>query len=339
MKEKIAVVVTSIAEDTSKVLNTIAAAAIKNNVDFIVIGDVSSPDDFSIPGCDFLNIEQQQSLELGYSTVCPERSYARKNIGYLRAMLDGAQCIVETDDDNIPYPGFWDFGPATRQATLLTADGWINIYKKFTDQEIWPRGLPIQYANLCSDISDTGHQVEVACPIQQGLVDADPDVDAVYRMLHRQEIFFDKDKGYALDKGTWSPFNSQNTIWWRQAFPLLYLPATCDMRLTDIWRSFVAQRIAWECDWYVYFKSPTMKHIRNQHDLLDDFRQEVTGYLHNDEIIQNLKSLDLKKGVHNIFDNMFMCYEKLSEMDLVLASEIDLLQGWIDDISRAWSAK
>ena len=35
---------------------------------------------------------------------CPERSYTRKNLGYLEAMRRGARIIVETDDDNRPDP-------------------------------------------------------------------------------------------------------------------------------------------------------------------------------------------------------------------------------------------
>ena len=38
----------------------------------------------------------------------------------------------------------------------------------------------------------------------------------------------------------YSPFNSQNTIWFKEIFPLLYLPVSCSMRATDIIRGLVA---------------------------------------------------------------------------------------------------
>ena len=37
--------------------------------------------------------------------------------------------------------------------------------------------------------------------------------------------------------------NSQNTLWFKKIFPLMYLPVTCSMRCTDIWRSLIALRI------------------------------------------------------------------------------------------------
>lgn len=84
----------------------------------------------------------------------------------------------------------------------------------------------------------------VECPIQQGLADNNPDVDAIYRLILPFPTIFRKGRKVALGNNSWSPFNSQNTTWWKKAFPLLYLPSYCSFRMTDIWRSFVAQRIA-----------------------------------------------------------------------------------------------
>ena len=48
--------------------------------------------------------------------------------------------------------------------------------------------------------------------------------------------------------------------------------------MTDIWRSFVAQRILQENDWAVLFHAPTVSQERNEHDLMRDFADEVPGY-------------------------------------------------------------
>ena len=74
---------------------------------FIVIGDKSSPEDFRINGCEFYNIEEQIKTGFKFAQMCPSRHYARKNIGYLIAIKNGATIIVETDDDNMPYEAFW----------------------------------------------------------------------------------------------------------------------------------------------------------------------------------------------------------------------------------------
>ena len=76
----------------------------------------------------------------------------------------------------------------------------------------------------------------------------------------------------------------------------MYLPAYCSFRMTDIWRSFVAQRIAWENGWNVLFREATVRQRRNPHDLMRDFRDEVPGYVANREICAALQALELEPG-------------------------------------------
>ena len=112
----------------------------------------------------------------------------------------------------------------------------------------------------------------------------------------------------ALGKGSWCPFNSQNTTWSGGAFPLLYLPSFCSIRMTDIWRSFVAQRIAWENGWHILFHGATVRQERNDHDLMRDFADEIPGYLHNDRIRKTLEDLPLRGGKPEIMNNIRACY-------------------------------
>ena len=118
-------------------------------------------------------------------------------------------------------------------------------------------------------------------PIQQGLANQNPDVDAIYRLVLPLPLDFVEAAPVALGKGAWCPFNSQNTTWWSEAFPLLYLPFHCSFRMTDIWRSFVAQRIAWENGWSILFHNATVFQERNEHSLIRDFEEEIPGYLNN----------------------------------------------------------
>ncbi len=144
-----------------------------------------------------------------------------------------------------PRPEF--FGRRTRRLSVpsVTDAGWVNAYRYFTDVNIWPRGLPLDAIQRPLPPFESLHTQDVACPIQQGLADENPDVDAIYRLVLTLPQNFRADRRVALGKGAWCPFNSQNTTWWPEAFPLLYLPSYCSFRMTDIWRSFVAQRVAW----------------------------------------------------------------------------------------------
>jgi hypothetical protein len=104
--------------------------------------------------------------------------------------------------------------------------------------------------------------------------------------------------------------------------------------MTDIWRSFVAQRIAWENGWSIVFHGPTARQQRNPHDLLLDFRDEIAGYLHSGEIAHVFEATELKAGVGNIAANMRTCYRALAGRDIVADAELRLLDAWLVDVAE-----
>ncbi|HWS85925.1 MAG TPA: STELLO glycosyltransferase family protein [Pyrinomonadaceae bacterium] len=337
MTESVALVVTSISAP-NRVLRALAEGSQARGRQFVVVGDVPSPADFQLEGCDFYGLEAQYETGFRFARLCPTRHYARKNLGYLVAVRGGANVVIETDDDNIPREEFW--GERRRQvsAPALEGAGWVNVYQYFSEANIWPRGLSLECVRERVPEFESLKVKDADCPIQQGLADENPDVDAIYRLVEELPQNFRRDRRVALGEGTWCPFNSQNTTWWADAFPLLYLPAYCSFRMTDIWRSFVAQRICWEQGWGVLFHEPTVWQERNEHNLMRDFRDEVPGYLHNAAICEALAALDLAPGVERLGENLLACYEKLVEMSLVGREELPLLAAWLEDLAAARAA-
>lgn len=324
-------VITSIAKQDHPVLKQFAAESALNKVAFIVIGDLKSPKDFNLNGCDFYSVEQQQAMSFELAKTLPFCHYARKNLGYLIALSKGAEVIIETDDDNLPLSGFWENRTKQVKAHLINNQGWVNVYKYFTDVHIWPRGFSLE--SILDNLPKLDELCSIECPIQQGLADENPDVDAIYRLTMPLPIKFNDASNVALGDNSICPFNSQNTTWFKEAFPLLYLPSYCSFRMTDIWRSFVAQRIAWTCGWSILFHKSTVWQRRNDHDLMRDFQDELSGYNNNAQIVTRLKELKLKDGVKNISSNMILCYQKLIELNLISQKEIPLLMAWMRDLS------
>ena len=154
------------------------------------------------------------------------------------------------------------------------------------------------------------------------MADENPDVDAIYRLTSLLPIKFNSSKNISLGNGSICPFNSQNTAWLSQAYLLMYLPSYCSFRMTDIWRSFIAQRIAWTCGWSVLFHNSTVKQKRNVHNLMRDFAEEVPGYKNNYSIMNNLIKLKLKSGIKNIKHNMILCYRELIRMNIIDKKEM-----------------
>jgi len=249
------------------------------------------------------------------------------------AVKDNNEIIIETDDDNLPLDGFWDSRIKENKAYILEDKNWVNVYEYFTDSKIWPRGLPLEeIMNKVPSLDQVQNQL-VNTPIQQGLADDNPDVDAIFRLTYPLPLKFNHAENVALGKKTWCPFNSQNTTWFKEAFPLLYLPSHCSFRMTDIWRSFVAQRIAWTNDWKLLFHKPTVYQERNEHNLMKDFADEIPGYLNNTKICKELEDLDLNNGVENIYDNLIKCYEMLTENGYVGKEEMKIVDAWVQDLN------
>ncbi len=325
-------IITSIAPPDNMALRTYASECPKCNMPLIVIGDAKSPAGFHLDGCDFYSIARQKKLPFKLAEALPEGKYSRKNLGYLLAMKQRADVIVETDDDNFPTADFWKERAADRNCRLVAVAGWVNVYRYYAPEIAWPRGFALD--RLRDETAPLGEPIETAhCPIQQGLCDENPDVDAIFRLVHPSAapLSFGKAGDIALGSGSWCPFNSQNTTWFREAFPLMYLPSWCNFRMTDIWRSFIAQRVAWTNGWRLLFHDATVYQRRNEHDLLKDFEDEMPGYLNSGKICGELQELELKAGTSHIFENMEHCYRVFIKHGLIDERELFLLEAWTSD--------
>ncbi len=328
-----ALVITSIARSPTPALHRYADI-LPDDFSFILIGDTKSPTHFKLAGCRYWNIKEQQALPYSLAQILPTAHYARKNIGYLLAIQEGAEVIYETDDDNLPYQDFFTARAFNQTDNIFTGKGWCNIYSHFIDNHemLWARGFPLELIKEQEHLSKQKTE-ECFTPILQGLADHNPDVDAVYRLTAPLPRHFLSDKQLSLIN-VWSPFNSQNTIWHPQAYLLLYLPSYCPFRVCDIWRSFIAQRICFENGWGINYFSPTVRQDRNYHNLLDDFRDEYVGYLNNMRMVQHLLELPLKGGAAHIADNLLSCYRLLIQHQWIGAQELGLVERWINDVEK-----
>ena len=113
----------------------------------------------------------------------------------------------------------------------------------------------------------------------------------------------------------------------------MYLPSFCSFRMTDIWRSFVAIRCLWELEYSVVFHSAEVWQERNIHNLINDFKEEIPGFLNNVAITETLTRLILEKGHHSVATNLYRCYEALVKKGFYPPEELKLLANWIKDLT------
>lgn len=332
----VAITVTTINSPTVAI-RTLAERA-SEDTPIIVIGDLRTPDDWACGACEFVSVTRQ--VETGFKLVrqLPFNTYARKMLGYLLAARGGAKWIRETDDDNEPYDSFFVApGEWIECSEPHHDERWINPYSCFTAMNIWPRGLPLQFlevARVGADAIGRTQRLRTTQAIVQHLADGDPDVDAVFRLTRGQDlpIVFESRSSIVVPRHAWAPFNSQATTWPRALLPLMYLPVTCSFRMTDIWRSYVAQRIAREAEVRLVFARAAVYQARNEHCLLQDFEQEIEGYRGYAKFVDTLERLSLGDAADDPGECLFRCYEALVATGLIAAGELTHLAAWLHDL-------
>ncbi len=321
-----AIVITSIFEPTEAIKKF---SNIRENHKLFVVGDKKTPSNWFQDNTIFLPVDSQETNNFKISKELPYNHYCRKMLGYLYAMKNGATAIIDTDDDNIPKEG-WSFPPFSGSFDYIDKGlGFVNIYKYFTNQHIWPRGLPLNRINDKSPLKAINN-TQVKIGIWQGLADEDPDVDAIYRMTSDEVCYFDDKEPVVLGKGTITPFNTQNTIICKELYSLMYLPTSVTFRFTDILRGLIAQPIMWSKDYLLGFVNATVTQKRNPHDYFKDFVSEVPMYLNCDELVQFVSDAILPG--ESINNNLFKAYEALHFRKIVTDKELVTLEAWLRDI-------
>lgn len=326
-------IITTIAEPTTSV-KKLSEKTIDTN-GLIIIGDKKGPFKYDLPKTQFFSLEDQLLLDFELAKKLPIAHYSRKNLGYLVAISQGEDCIYETDDDNAPND-FWVVRSQETEALVAEPANWINAYKHFSQENIWPRGFLLDRIGTEMAIpKHNGKLAKVKAPIQQGLADVAPDVDAIWRLTQDREFYFDRKDSLALPSGSWCPFNTQTTWWWEEAFALLYLPSYCSFRMTDIWKSFIAQRCLWEMGYPIVFHGAEVDQDRNFHHLMRDFEAEISGYTQNEKLTQTLENSKLLSGSENALRNLVVCYEDLIKEEIFPKEEMDLVNAWVSDFEKA----
>jgi len=339
-------VVTTINAPTAALQHSVRLAS-NANCETVIVGDTKTPEGFTLSDANFLSLGAQSRLGFRIYESLPTATYSRKMIGYLHALKRGAELIYETDDDNSLYQHFFDETLMISPARTIGQPGFVNHYRFFTSEMVWPRGLPLDeiinhdHSAPLQKKSDfrNGERYVQSFGVVQGLADGNPDVDAVFRLTQAQfdylNFHFHKAEPLAVSGASrsWLPLNSQVTIWPRRSAVLLYLPVTCSFRMTDIWRGYIAQRVFHELDIAVLLAGPMAFQDRNQHDLMNDFADEIEGYLGYRRFVEVLDSVELS-GL-SIEEQLKILYRRLVEAGFFQEIELQYLEDWIHDVQGA----
>lgn len=315
------------------------AAQLDPNLDMIIIaGNGISPHreieqllaETGIPSV-YMHPEAEVSTKWHISDALDLNHHHRRSLALLEAMIHDPEVIITLDDDNYPMSDFWVTSvhrmlttPNQNLMRIRSEAGWFDV-GKLCQPRVMHRGFPHWLRNdehLAAIVSEYGERVGVFA----GLWIGDPDCDATERIILGTQIERVKNP-YILDRGTWSPFNSQSTAFRGELAPLLLMWPGVG-RFDDIFASYLARAYMDANDWYHAAGSPAVRHDRNAHDFVKDLEAELYGYKHSRRIIDVLREagpetsgLTPTEGAHFL-------------MSTVIAKCIDILP---EQLTRAFS--
>lgn len=277
----------------------------------------------------FLSVEEQMHLYPLLSEYIPLNSFARKNIGYMYAIQNKAKLIWDFDDDNvgiISRKGFSTLNDYLIACEMKTNIHVINTYPYFVrnNTRVWPRGFPLELLkndDTIPKICTKKSKIELG--IIQSLANVEADVDAIYRLTSFPFNFTTKpdiDKLLVLPRNIYTPFNAQATLWFPEAFKYLALPISVAGRVTDIWRSYIAEHFFYKNDLQISFSPPYVYHNRTKHNLMGDFHAETPLYEQSGKLVKLLSS--------SVYQDLVSLYDDLYQRRFIEEEDLMFIRAW-----------
>ena len=300
----------------------------------------------------FLSADQQKKNRNQFVNMLPFRSFARKNVGFIFAIQHGAHIIYDFDDDNVIKDGSFPFGRVNdddhSQFLLLRRANHNNDNGSFSFnplphmnpsvENIWPRGFPLNDVLHQPPVGDFGFvSIKLSSlGVVQAVCDGDPDFDAIYRLTRKLPVTFESNpkmmSRLLVPTGKYAPYNAQATVHMYKAFWGLFLPFTVPGRVTDIWRSFIAQHFFHELGLVLIYEGPLVKHERSPHDYLADFQSELDLYLKIPKLLEFLSTWrydDAHDETYYLPARIERLMIDLYERDYIGLNDVYATQGWL----------
>lgn len=307
----------------------------------------------------FFSVEDQQhnaeqATHVGALTrATPYQHFARKNLGYLYAIRQGANFIFDFDDDNIvklsPHNDETVINIIPNDAmvqdvrVVVVGPHVLNPYPLMNTSlaNSWPRGFPLE---SIQNVSMQGIIVEETSTqtvpmhkvgVIQFCADSNPDIDAIHRLVKPLPMNFDPNAKPLLvpSHHAFVPYNAQATI---HTYPTLWatlLPSTVPGRVSDIWRSYFAECLFRDLDLAVVFAPPAIEQIRNAHNYLADMKAESDLYFKTSKLIEFLTAWRCLSD--NIPGRMEQLWIDLYERGYIEERDVAAVQLWLSALASS----
>jgi hypothetical protein len=257
------------------------------DVMFFVAGDLKTPLETDIfcgemDNCIYMSPAKQQMLGYKSDKIIGDNTDSKRNIALLEAMCWGAELIISTDDDMVPFDKqiCWEFFDRFEQPwhglKLGAANRWFD-HGQYTVPPAMARGLPYDTPMNF----DVDFVVDAQIGAVQGTILGIPDTDACTALAnHPLNITGVGDvlrQGFVVDQRANAVFNSQLTAFRAKLAPAFAQFYFAQGRNTDIQASMLMRRVMREQNLYTNYGPPMAYHARQPRPLLKDLQAERYG--------------------------------------------------------------
>ncbi len=288
------------------------------------------------------NCECIEATDYKCDQIIGWNSIQRRNLALLEALRWGADIIVSTDDDNIPIdPNYFiqferllDGFNHPLFSGLQACGDWFDV-GQFLQPPAIHRGFPVEIMpNTFLD-----HSIDARIGVAAGMVLGDPDTSAVERIARSPRVSGVAEilkSGLVVDPTTKTVFNSQNTGFIRELGPAMMMWPGVG-RYDDIFASLLCQRVMRDRGLMVHFGRPFVYQQRNNHDLVNDLKQELFGMEHLVRFAEWLDQRIFLEGdsiLGNVQDIYFQMGNGPDRLDWMPPVVSQCGMAWCEDIER-----
>ncbi|HPC27887.1 MAG TPA: hypothetical protein PKX17_04085 [Candidatus Methanomethylicus sp.] len=289
-----------------------------------------------------------------YLSVIPERAHAETSFGFLIALEQGADFVVELDDDVFisslitgHREGLFDEGGVT----VSSPSRWYNSLDVITMNSpgrFFPRGHPYSCAQRAEKYAwrSSGGR----CVVNMGHWIGNPDFDALTILYNGgldgrcgvKGLSLNREK-VIVDKGTYFAVCSMNTSFVPKVIPAfyqLYMNVMGVDRFDDIWSGIFVKRVADHLGDKVCLGKPAGTHDKRPRSVFKDLRKEMDGMILNETVWQmidgdltgktyadaylSMTNL-LEKGMRTIADETYRKF---------MALQVEKMRLWVDVVDK-----
>jgi len=324
-------------EDICKNLNKFK----NNDTSILVIGDKKTPIQTN-SFCKKLNNKYKIKIEYldtnfqdkffkkNYSTIYdlfPFNDAIRRILGLVYLHKFKPERVIFIDDDNYIDKNT-DFikehsvvNKVVSSRGLYNKNLWPNVYSYLATDvplPVFPRGFPWNFRNLKSFENSFKSFKNKKVLANCGFILEDPDIDAVSRLFWKIRIkkINTSTKHIYLAPNMYCPFNDQNTCISGEILTLYFKPLSAG-RNSDIWTSYLINKVASIHSDIISYGSPYAKQYRNIHDNWKDYELEKMHNISTDYFIKVLNSINFKKNESYYETFLNLCKLALEKITLM----------------------